>query len=175
MIISSFHSVTNVLIARRFAGGLAIMDNSRKPDIAMFNVRGIGVAVKVKISISERSDLNISFCRTPKRCSSSITTRPRFLYLTSACSNLCVPITISTLPAAKSFRTCVCSFFVLKRDKDSICTGHSAKRSRKFSVCCWVNNVVGAKTATCFPACTAIKAARMATSVLPKPTSPQMS
>ncbi len=33
--------------------------------------------------------------------------------------------------------------------------------------------VVGTKTATCFPSTTAFAAARMATSVFPKPTSPQ--
>ena len=32
--------------------------------------------------------------------------------------------------------------------------------------------MVGTSTATCFPSCTALKAARTATSVLPKPTSP---
>ena len=39
--------------------------------------------------------------------------------------------------------------------------------------CCCARSVVGASTATCLPACTATKAARIATSVLPKPTSPQ--
>ena len=51
-------------------------------------------------------------------------------------------------------------------------TGQSAKRSRKFARCCCTSSVVGASTATCLPACTATKAARIATSVLPKPTSP---
>ncbi len=34
--------------------------------------------------------------------------------------------------------------------------------------------MVGASTATCFPSMTALNAARTATSVLPKPTSPQI-
>ena len=59
------------------------------------------------------------------------------------------------------------------RDSDSIRTGQSAKRSLKLLWCCCASRVVGTRTATCLPACTAAKAARMATSVLPKPTSPQ--
>ena len=43
------------------------------------------------------------------------------------------------------------------------------------SKCCWANRVVGTRIATCFPSIAATKAARIATSVLPKPTSPQIS
>ena len=60
-----------------------------------------------------------------------------------------------------------------KRDSSAIFTGHCAKRSLKFSKCCSASSVVGTRIATCLPAATATKAARMATSVLPKPTSPQ--
>jgi hypothetical protein len=52
-------------------------------------------------------------------------------------------------------------------------TGQSAKRSRKLLVCCSASSVVGTSTTTCLPDCAATNAARMATSVLPKPTSPQ--
>ena len=38
----------------------------------------------------------------------------------------------------------------------------------------WASSVVGTNTATCLPACTATNAARSATSVLPKPTSPEI-
>ena len=41
-------------------------------------------------------------------------------------------------------------------------------RSRKVSKCCSASTVVGTSTATCLPSMTALKAARMATSVLPK-------
>ncbi len=41
---------------------------------------------------------------------------------------------------------------------------------------CWrASSVVGTTTATCLPLIAATKAARNATSVLPKPTSPQIS
>ena len=43
----------------------------------------------------------------------------------------------------------------------------------KVFVCCCTSNVVGTKTATCFPSCTALNAARIAISVFPYPTSPQ--
>ena len=48
-------------MAKRLAGGVAIIDKSRMPLKAMFNVLGIGVAVSVRISTSERKDLNFSF------------------------------------------------------------------------------------------------------------------
>jgi hypothetical protein len=47
-------------------------------------------------------------------------------------------------------------------------------RSRKVLKCCWASTVVGTSTATCRPPITALNAARIATSVLPKPTSPQI-
>lgn len=39
----------------RLAGGVAIMDRSRMPAMDIFNVLGIGVAVRVNISTSERN------------------------------------------------------------------------------------------------------------------------
>src|SRR2546425_991569 len=47
-------------------------------------------------------------------------------------------------------------------------------RSRKVLKCCCASTVVGTRTATCRPSMTALNAARMPTSVLPKPTSPQI-
>ena len=148
------------------------MDKSRKPDSDIFKVRGIGVAVMVSISTLARSFFICSLSRTPNRCSSSIITKPRFLNATSSWSNLCVPITISILPLARAAKALLVSLPVLKRDKDSILKGQSAKRSRKLFKCCWTNKVVGAIIATCLPAFAATNAARIATSVLPKPTSP---
>ena len=109
-----------------------MIESSRKSDNAIFNVLGIGVAVKVNTSISARSDLNFSFCRTPNRCSSSIIINPRFLKLISACKSLCVPITISALPFAIAVKAISCSFFDRNRDNNSISTGHSENRSKKF-------------------------------------------
>ena len=49
-----------------------------------------------------------------------------------------------------------------------------ANLSLKVSSCCRASKVVGTKTTTCLPELTAINAALIATSVLPKPTSPQI-
>ncbi len=78
------------------------MERSRIPLIAIFSVRGIGVAVSVRISTSARIALIRSLWRTPKRCSSSTISRPRSRSFTSLCSSLCVPIRISILPSAAS-------------------------------------------------------------------------
>ncbi|MNS96837.1 hypothetical protein D3C72_1311530 [compost metagenome] len=108
-----------------------MIDRSRMPDTAMFSVRGIGVAVRVRMSTSLRSALSCSFWRTPKRCSSSMITRPRFLIFTSSCSSLCVPMTMSILPSARSATAALTSLVDLKRLITSTVTGQSAKRSRK--------------------------------------------
>lgn len=52
---------TKVLILNRRAGGVEIMDRSRIPFIAILRVLGIGVAVRVRISIFARSCLIFSF------------------------------------------------------------------------------------------------------------------
>ena len=51
-------------------------------------------------------------------------------------------------------------------------TGNPFKRLENVWKCCKASTVVGTKTATCLESLTALKAARIATSVFPKPTSP---
>ena len=165
---------TKVLIASRFCGAVAITEKSRKPSSAMPSVRGIGVAVSVSTSTSARRAFSASFWRTPKRCSSSMMTSPRRENLTSFDSSLWVPITMSSVPSAMPLIACVTSLPVRKRDSSAILTGQSAKRSANSCACCSASSVVGARIATCLPPSTATKAARSATSVLPKPTSPQI-
>ena len=60
-----------------------------------------GVAVMVKMSVSERRRLKCSLCVTPKRCSSSTMTSPRFLKETSWERMRWVPIRTSTSPRAR--------------------------------------------------------------------------
>ena len=71
--------VTNVRIGRRACGAVSMMLMSRIPASDMCSVRGIGVALMVSTSTSVRSCLRNSFWRTPKRCSSSMTTKPEIL------------------------------------------------------------------------------------------------
>ena len=71
--------MTKVRIGNRACGAVSIMLMSRMPASAMCRVRGIGVALIVRTSTSVRSCLRNSFWRTPKRCSSSMTTRPEIL------------------------------------------------------------------------------------------------
>ena len=59
-----------------------------------------------------------------------------------------------------------------KRDSISTVTGKLARRSRKTWKCCCASTVVGTSSATCLPLIAALNAARSASSVLPKPTSP---
>ena len=96
----SSKGVTKVRTARRSTGGVAMIDSSRTPVSASCKVRGIGVADRVSTWTSARNSLSRSLWPTPKCCSSSMTTRPRFLKLTFLPSTAWVPMTISTEPSA---------------------------------------------------------------------------
>ena len=76
---SSSQSKTSVIIGNRFVGGVSIIEISRIPNNAKFNVRGIGVAVKVNTSNFCLFAFNFSFAFTPNFCSSSIIKSPKFL------------------------------------------------------------------------------------------------
>ncbi|CAB4955726.1 unannotated protein [freshwater metagenome] len=143
------------------------MDISRIPVTAISSVRGIGVADIANTSTVVRIFFKDSFCSTPKRCSSSTITRPRSLKFTSCESKRWVPITTSTLPAASSVRISLDSFAELKRDIPATRIGKPAYLSANVLACCCTSKVVGTSTATCFPSCTALKAARIAISVFP--------
>ena len=104
-----------------------MIDMSRMPTSDMFSVRGIGVAVIVSTSTRFRSCLIRSLCATPKRCSSSTTSRPRSRNCTSFDSSRCVPTMMSTLPAARSSRRAFCSAFVRNRLIMSIRTGKAGE------------------------------------------------
>ena len=66
-------------IAERSFGGVSMIRMSRMPSSDMCSVRGIGVADIVSTSTFVASASRRSLCATPKRCSSSMTTRPRSL------------------------------------------------------------------------------------------------
>ncbi len=75
----------------------------------MFSVRGMGVAVRVRTSIVALNCLIFSLWPTPKRCSSSTTSRPRSLKPTSLESSRCVPMRMSTRPLRASSTRAFCS------------------------------------------------------------------
>ena len=124
------HSPTNVLIDRRAAGGVAMIDRSRKPPSAMFNVRGIGVAVSVSMSTSARSRFSRSLSFTPKRCSSSMISKPEPPELHAALQQLVRAdhdVDLARLQALQHLLDVAarCGSATALRP----CTGQSAKRS----------------------------------------------
>ena len=78
-----------------------------------------------------------------------------------------MPITTSTVPAARPARTAFCCVGDRKRESISTRTGYGAKRSRNVFQCCSARIVVGTRTATWCPSSATLRAARIATSVLP--------
>ena len=158
---------TYVSTGRRSSGGVRIWLISRMPASDISRVRGIGVADMVSTSTWVRRDVMCSLCSTPKRCSSSTITRPRFFHLTPVASSRCVPITTSTVPSANPARIFLASASEVKRLSPRIVTGKPVMRSANVARCCCASSVVGTSTATWVPSCTALNAARTATSVLP--------
>ena len=146
---------------------------SRMPNSDMCKVRGIGVAVIVSTSTVWRTALSRSFTSTPKRCSSSMITSPRLCITMSCCASRCVPITTSIEPSARPANISRVSLVVQNRDSEAMVMGNSAILALKVLACCSARIVVGTSTATWWPLSTTLNAARMASSVLPKPTSPQ--
>ena len=126
---SSSYSPTNVRIGRRPSGGVSITEMSRRPASDMCSVRGIGVALSASTSTSSRSWRSSSFCATPKRCSSSTTTRPSSFGITSRESTLWVPISTSTFPSASRPAPASTSAGLRKRETISTRTGKSRYRS----------------------------------------------
>ena len=144
-----------------------MVDISRIPVTAISRVRGIGVADIARTSTVVRIFFSDSFCSTPKRCSSSTITRPKSLNATSSERRRCVPMMTSTDPSVSDLRTSLLSFAVLNRDIPATLIGKPEYLSAKVLECCCTSKVVGTRTATCLPSCTALNAARIAISVLP--------
>ena len=145
---------------------------SRIPKRAICSVRGMGVAESVKTSNVFFIFLIFSLCVTPNRCSSSIMRSPKSQKFTSWDKRRWVPMTMSTSPFPNFWSVSFCSEGLRKRESEPTTTGNCFNRSWNTLVCWSTKSVVGASTATCFLSMTALKAARMATSVFPYPTSP---
>ena len=135
----------------------------------------MGLAVRVRTSTPSAMALIDSLWLTPKRCSSSTTSSPSFLKVTSSPSSRWVPTTTSTEPSARPFSTAFAWAGVRNRLSISTLRGNGAYRSAKVWACWLARSVVGTRTAAWYPSWTALNTARMATSVLPNPTSPQTS
>ena len=80
---------------------------------------------------------------------------------------------MSTSPASTLSRICAASFGLTREVSSTILASGILLVIVRW--CCAASTVVGASTAHCLPLDTARFSARIATSVLPKPTSPQMS
>ncbi|OPZ59599.1 MAG: hypothetical protein BWY86_01182 [Candidatus Aminicenantes bacterium ADurb.Bin508] len=108
---------------------------SLTPEKAMFRVRGMGVALMVRTSIFSFHLRIFSFCFTPKRCSSSMTRRPRFLKRTLSERREWVPIRMSRVPLRSLSRMSVFSWGVVVRLKEAILMGKVEKRREKVCMC----------------------------------------
>jgi hypothetical protein len=95
----------------------------RMPVRLISSVRGMGVADRVRTSTSAFSCFIASLWVTPKRCSSSTTSRPSFGMVMSLPSRRWVPMTTSTSPACTPLITARAWASVRKRLSTSTRTG----------------------------------------------------
>ena len=144
-----------------------------REDKARYRVLGIGVAESDKISKEARIFFNFSFCLTPNLCSSSMANSPRFLNSTSFDKTRWVPITMSICPCFSFWMISFCSFLVCSRLSSSNLIGRLSNLFLKVWKCWEAKIVVGQIRAAWKPELTALTIILKATSVLPKPTSPQ--
>ena len=98
-----------------FGGGVFIIERSLAPSNENCRVLGIGVALKVSVSIFSLISFILSLIFTPNFCSSSTINKPKSLNITSLLTNLCVPIMISVCLFKIFLIEFFCSFFVLNR------------------------------------------------------------
>ena len=99
---------------------------SRIPVNPISKVRGMGVADIERTSTWVRSRFNASLCSTPKRCSSSMITRPKSLNWVSGESSRWVPMTTSTSPVRMPSRMRSISASLWNRDSGRTVTGNEA-------------------------------------------------
>mmetsp|Transcript_4210 Transcript_4210/g.12245 ORF Transcript_4210/g.12245 Transcript_4210/m.12245 type:complete len:355 (+) Transcript_4210:1473-2537(+) len=168
----SLKTLTAVVISLRSGGGVRMVDMSRMPARPICSVRGMGVADNVSTSKPSVMPLRRSLCATPKRCSSSMTSSLRLLNSFLPERMACVPMTTSTVPLRMPSRIAAASLGRMRLVSSCTLTP-SGMRARMVLRCCDASTVVGASTALWRPQRAARYRARIATSVLPKPTSPQ--
>mmetsp|Transcript_1653 Transcript_1653/g.3942 ORF Transcript_1653/g.3942 Transcript_1653/m.3942 type:complete len:284 (+) Transcript_1653:1499-2350(+) len=176
---SLLNSCTDVMVGFLMGGGVRMVEVSRTPDKDICSVRGMGVADNVKTSTPLLITLSLSFCLTPNRCSSSMTSRDRSLNDKPFPSKACVPTIKSTFPAAMSSRMRRPALVFLPIPPRSIptLTLNLVSSPILFTIFlkCWAARTpVGARRAACLPFATALNSARRATSVFPNPTSPHI-
>ena len=84
---SSSSPIICVSIGCLFGGGVFITDKSLAAINENCSVLGIGVAVRVSVSIFDFKVFSLSFTETPNLCSSSIIKSPKSLNLTLSDTN----------------------------------------------------------------------------------------
>ena len=129
VICASVRPPTKVSTGCRSSGAVARVEVSRIPVSDISRVRGMGVALIASTSTFVRICFSFSLCSTPKRCSSSIMTRPRSLKLMLSERIRWVPITTSTAPEAISSVIWRDSFGFWKRESTLILIGKPENRS----------------------------------------------
>ena len=159
----------------RSSGGVSIVDICRIPVSAISSVRGIGVAVIVSTSTLRAELLQPLLVRDAEPLLLVDDQQAEVLERDVAAEQP-VRADHDVDLAVRRVLSTICCLLGVRRTATASRTRHRDRaRTARENVmkCCSASSVVGTSTATCLPSITALNAARTATSVLPKPTSPQ--
>ena len=115
------------MIGSRLRGGVAMIERSRAPMSEKCSVRGIGVAVRARACRPPRAAAAASPSpHTPKRCSSSMISKPEILEADVLREQPVGPDDdVQRSPPSRS-RMAFCSFSGLKRERTSTLTPYRA-------------------------------------------------
>ena len=158
----------------RLEGGVPITLKSLSPNNDICNVLGMGVAERENKWIWGYLLTKNSFWSTPNFCSSSITNVPRLLNSISFLKRLWVAMRIWISPFFNPSKISFFSFKDVNRDSVATVVSKDEKRKSKVLLCWRARSVVGTPMTNWYPDRYVAQAILKATSVLPKPTSPQI-
>ena len=136
-------------------------------------MRGIGVAVITSwcgaLPSAAPFSRNARRWCTPKRCCSSMITRPSRAKLTRSWNSAWVPTASSIVPSAMPASAARRSFAGKRPPSSTQRSPRGSNQAAKLRKCCSASNSVGAMIATCQPQPITVSAASAATSVFPQP------
>ena len=128
----------------RPGGNSSRMEMSRSPNIKRPSVRGMGVALITSVCGWSALPDKSPRWRTPKRCCSSVTTKPSFRNSTLAESTACVPTTRSASPAAIAASAALRAAPFTLPVKSAVRTPSPANNPSSVAACCAARISVGA-------------------------------
>ena len=138
-------------------------------------VRGMGVALMTRTWALSPLSASAPRCATPKRCCSSVTTRPSLANSTPSLMSAWVPTASCASPEARAASVSRFAFAPMEPVSFTVRIPKGSRKPESVAKCCSHRSSVGAMKALWQPFFAAYQMSAAAQRVLPEPTSPWMS